>query len=198
MQRCLLPNPEARPAASEILELLASSTPINVSASSGVGGGAMGPPSALSINNALLTGGTSSGLLTGRGAQDVNRSPVAPQQGGTSVGGGPISTSLSNASVSSISAEVVPRGYRSSWAVIICVASYQSPDVPPLPYAANDAVELEHFLVSKGFQVIMLKDERATKDSIEELLGEYLKWKVAEDDCMLVFFAGQVQGACAL
>lgn len=95
-----------------------------------------------------------------------------------------------NAPVTVLPAMTYPR----SVAVIVSISQYASRDLPPLPYAAADAEAVEIELRQRNFEVIVLAEERATKEGLEELLGETLKWRLGEDDRVVLFFAGHIEG----
>ncbi|MBI3825965.1 MAG: SUMF1/EgtB/PvdO family nonheme iron enzyme [Candidatus Rokubacteria bacterium] len=83
--------------------------------------------------------------------------------------------------------------YAESWAVIIGINDYQNAKVPKLRYAVNDARAVEAALLAQGFRrdrIVTLLDARATKKTIEEVLGDDLRSKVGADDRVLIFFAG--------
>jgi formylglycine-generating enzyme required for sulfatase activity len=83
--------------------------------------------------------------------------------------------------------------YDESWAVVIGINEYQSPGVPKLRYAVNDARSVHKALLGQGFaadRVTLLLDKQATKAAIERVLGDELRQKMGENDRLLVFFAG--------
>lgn len=82
--------------------------------------------------------------------------------------------------------------YQNSWAVIIGINTYKSPEVPQLRYAVNDALSIKASLEPLGFpahQVLTLLNEQATRHNIEQVLYERLR-DAQKDDRLLVFFAG--------
>jgi hypothetical protein len=85
----------------------------------------------------------------------------------------------------------IPQQYQSSWAVIIGIEQYESAEIPPLSCAVNDAKSIEKALSGMGFQTILLLNNEATKEAIEETLGDTLKWKVSINDRVCIFFACQ-------
>ena len=82
--------------------------------------------------------------------------------------------------------------YSNSWAVIIGINRYRKPGLR-LQYAVNDAMSVRDTVVRLGFppeNVFLLLDEQATKQRIQELLGDQLRAQTAPDDRIFVFFAG--------
>src|SRR5262245_61024177 len=84
--------------------------------------------------------------------------------------------------------------YRASWAVVIGINRYTK--APQLNYAVNDAKSLVAAVQQLGFasdKILLLLDEEATKQRIEQLLYGTLRRTTAEDR-VLVFFAGHEIG----
>ena len=80
--------------------------------------------------------------------------------------------------------------YRASWAVVIGIDRYTK--APRLNYAVNDAKSIVAAVQQLGFasdKILLLLDEEATKQRIEQLLYGTLRRTTAEDR-VLVFFAG--------
>jgi uncharacterized caspase-like protein len=83
-----------------------------------------------------------------------------------------------------------------SWAVLIAIDNYSKVKngFNDLPYAVNDAKAVEKFLLDElNFykeRIITLHNDKATKQGIEQLLGETLPNKVRESDRVLVYFSG--------
>src|SRR5262245_12578369 len=80
--------------------------------------------------------------------------------------------------------------YRTSWAVVIGINRYTK--APRLNYAVNDAKSIVAAVQQLGFasdKILLLLDEEATKQRIEQLLYGTLRRTTAEDR-VLVFFAG--------
>ena len=85
--------------------------------------------------------------------------------------------------------------YGESWAVVIGINDYDNPNVPKLRYAVNDARSVQKALLGQGFpanRITVLLDKQATKASIERVLGDELRQKMAENDRLVVFFAGRM------
>ena len=81
--------------------------------------------------------------------------------------------------------------YEDSWALVIGINDYRY--ASPLEYARNDAEAvcdlLTHRFNFPEANVILLTDEEATRDKIMVAL-DALESNVADDDRVLVFFAG--------
>jgi formylglycine-generating enzyme required for sulfatase activity len=75
-----------------------------------------------------------------------------------------------------------------SWAVVIGIDEYET--VAKLRYAATDAKAVGAALESRGFQVVGLYDQQATRGRILSELGDRLVDRVGEGDRVLIFFAG--------
>jgi peptidoglycan/xylan/chitin deacetylase (PgdA/CDA1 family)/uncharacterized caspase-like protein len=84
--------------------------------------------------------------------------------------------------------------YRESWAVVVGIDAYRH--WPHLAYAANDARAVYDLLVRrysfKPENVTLLLDEKATRETILEALGDRLAdpARVSKEDRVFVFFAG--------
>ncbi len=78
------------------------------------------------------------------------------------------------------------------WAVVVGINAY--PGARNLKYAVNDARGFAAYLTEQvgvpPEQVFLLTDAEATKARIESLLGTQLKRKAAEDDSVIIFYAG--------
>ena len=84
--------------------------------------------------------------------------------------------------------------YDNSWAVVIGINRYQK--WPSLQYALNDAKAVRDKLVTLGFpkeNIIVLTDAQATKDRIEQVLGDELPRKTGKNDRVFIYFAGHGQ-----
>jgi hypothetical protein len=81
--------------------------------------------------------------------------------------------------------------YDNSYALIIGIDKYEN--VRSLDYAVKDAVDIQSMLVDKfHFQqdnIVLLKDEEATQDSILQEFSNITK-KANDNDRVLIFFAG--------
>ena len=78
------------------------------------------------------------------------------------------------------------------WAVVVGINTY--PGARNLKYAVNDARGFAAYLTEQvgvpPEQVFLLTDAEATKARIESLLGTQLKRRAAEDDSVIIFYAG--------
>jgi len=78
-----------------------------------------------------------------------------------------------------------------SWAVVIGVNRYKDkPAIPELRYAVADAKAVGEELKRRGYSVITLLDEEATRDRILEVLGDELPHKLKPEDRLVIFYAG--------
>ena len=81
--------------------------------------------------------------------------------------------------------------YDNSYALIIGIDKYQN--VQSLDYAVKDAKDIQSMLIDKfNFQqdnIVLLKDEEATKTSIIQEFSNITK-KAGSNDRVLIFFAG--------
>ncbi len=79
------------------------------------------------------------------------------------------------------------------WAVVIGVGKYESPDIPDLEYAADDARAVKDFLESDAAgpfdHVLYLENERATGAAMREALFVFLQ-KADWDDLVVIYYAG--------
>ena len=82
---------------------------------------------------------------------------------------------------------------RKRWAVVIGVGQYESPDIPDLKYAADDAQSVYDFLKSPAAgpfdDVLFLKDGQATGAAMRQALFVFLQ-KAQWDDLVVIYFAG--------
>ena len=78
------------------------------------------------------------------------------------------------------------------WAVVVGINAY--PGARDLKYAVNDARGFAAYLTDQvgvpSDHVFLLTDAEATKTRIESLLGTQLKRRAAEDDTVIIFYAG--------
>jgi hypothetical protein len=78
------------------------------------------------------------------------------------------------------------------WAVVVGINAY--PGARNLKYAVNDARGFAAYLTEQvgvpPDHVFLLTDAEATKTRIESLLGTQLKRRAAEDDSVIIFYAG--------
>lgn len=78
--------------------------------------------------------------------------------------------------------------YRKRWAVIIGINDYKN--WPKLVDAVNDARSVKGRLEKRGFEIIYLENQAATRDRITRVLWDELPGKLEWDDLVLVFFSG--------
>lgn len=87
-----------------------------------------------------------------------------------------------------------PAGAGKVWAVVVGVDKYKDKRIPSLSYAAADARSFAQALrVEAGFpedQVILKVNEEATRQQIEELMGDELPRQVKPNDLVVFFFSG--------
>jgi hypothetical protein len=86
---------------------------------------------------------------------------------------------------------------RQTWAVVVGIGRYESPDIPTLRYAVADAEALYRTLTGPmGFRkdhVILLTDRTERKPTLRNIrwaLGTFLARSAQKDDTVIVFFAG--------
>jgi uncharacterized Zn-binding protein involved in type VI secretion len=79
------------------------------------------------------------------------------------------------------------------WAVVIGVGQYESPDIPDLQYAAEDARAVRDFLQSDAAgpfdHVLYLENEQATAAAMREALFVFLQ-QADWDDLVVIYYAG--------
>jgi hypothetical protein len=79
------------------------------------------------------------------------------------------------------------------WAVVIGVGQYESPDIPDLEFAADDAQSVYDFLKSDAAgpfdDVLFLKDDQATGAAMRQALFVFLQ-KAKWNDLVVIYFAG--------
>jgi hypothetical protein len=80
--------------------------------------------------------------------------------------------------------------YDESFAVVVGIDLYPSPEWPQLSYAVKDAKAMAQYLTRNGFEVITLYDQDATKSAIVGAMQNNLARRVGARDRVLVFFAG--------
>ena len=81
------------------------------------------------------------------------------------------------------------------WAVVIGINFYDDERIPDLSGAVNDAWSFYHYLASPQgaaidpFRLRLLLNEEATKQGVEDALGEFLEYACPQDEIM-IYFAG--------
>ena len=78
------------------------------------------------------------------------------------------------------------------WAAVIGINNY--PNARGLKYAVNDALAFKNYLIQNigapENNIFLLTDQNATKENIQHLLGTKLKRQAAEEDTVIIFYAG--------
>jgi hypothetical protein len=81
-----------------------------------------------------------------------------------------------------------------AYAVVIGVEKYRQEGIPKVDFAARDAETVKRYLTeSMGFDaanVVLLRDEGATKTDLEKHLGPWLKNRVTPKSRVFVYYAG--------
>jgi uncharacterized caspase-like protein/tetratricopeptide (TPR) repeat protein len=83
-----------------------------------------------------------------------------------------------------------------TWALLVGVSSYQNPQISTLRYAAQDATGLRDALIDAKLgglpenQVLLLADDKATREGILGAVQTFLKPNVKAGDHVIVFLAG--------
>lgn len=81
------------------------------------------------------------------------------------------------------------------WAVVVGVNFYKDERIPDLGGAVNDAWSFYHFLASPQggavdpFRLRLLLNEEATKQGVEDALGQFLQYACPQDQ-IIIYFAG--------
>jgi ankyrin repeat protein len=83
--------------------------------------------------------------------------------------------------------------YNKQYALIIGIDEYQSPAIPQLNNAVNDAKKLSEIFTGQGYQVTTLFNSQASKKSIMTALKKIRK-QTKETDSFVFYFAGHGQG----
>jgi len=86
-----------------------------------------------------------------------------------------------------------PSLYHKQYAIVIGIDHYKNLALPRLTNAVNDARSVAKLLRKKGFSVIELYNENATKDKILDALKR-IKQLATKDDATLFYFAGHGDG----
>jgi len=97
----------------------------------------------------------------------------------------PIAPSTTNNSISS--------WYKKQYAIVVGINNYKKKSIPTLSNALNDARSVAKILRKKGFSVIELYNENATKDRIFDALKKIKQVSTAQDSS-LFYFAGHGDG----
>ena len=112
-----------------------------------------------------------------------------------------IKSSFSPTNSSSASSPVTPSitnnklnaWYNKQYAIVVGINNYKKKSIPTLSNAINDARSVAEVLRKKGFSVIELYNENATKDRILDALKK-IKQVSTNQDSTLFYFAGHGEG----
>ena len=97
--------------------------------------------------------------------------------------------------LSASQAQCTPASPSRKWAVVVGVNFYKDERIPDLGGAVNDAWSFYHFLSSpKGgavdpFRLRLLLNGEATRQGVEDALGEFLQYACPQDQ-IIIYFAG--------
>jgi WD40 repeat protein len=83
--------------------------------------------------------------------------------------------------------------YKKQYAIVVGINNYKKKSIPTLSNALNDARSVAEILRKKGFSVIELYNENATKDRILDALKKIKQVSTAQDSS-LFYFAGHGDG----
>ena len=98
-----------------------------------------------------------------------------------------------NTANSSAKPQKMDTWYRKQYAIVIGIDHYKRLSLPKLHNAVADGRSVASLLKEKGFSVIELYNENATKEKIMDVLKE-IKQKASSDDSTLFYFAGHGDG----
>jgi len=87
----------------------------------------------------------------------------------------------------------LPSWYKNQYAIVVGIDHYKRLSIPRLNNAVNDARAVAKLLRKKGFKVIELYNENATKEKILDALKR-VKELATRDDATLFYFAGHGEG----
>jgi TPR repeat protein len=90
------------------------------------------------------------------------------------------------------SEEQANRPIGDKWAVIIGIDTFKDSSIPHLQFPSKDAADFADFLIHKGNfaldHVLLLTNERATRDNIRDAIGgNWLPRRVDKDDLVLIY-----------
>jgi len=83
--------------------------------------------------------------------------------------------------------------YKKQYAIVVGINNYEKRSIPTLSNAVNDARSVSEILRKKGFSIIELYNENATKDRILDALKK-IKQISTDQDSTLFYFAGHGDG----
>jgi len=87
----------------------------------------------------------------------------------------------------------LPTWYKNQYAIVVGIDHYKNLSIPTLNNAVKDARSVAGLLRKKGFKVIELYNENATKEKILDALKR-VKELATKDDATLFYFAGHGEG----
>jgi len=102
-------------------------------------------------------------------------------------------STTSSASNIKVSDNSLPSWYKNQYAIVVGIDHYKKLSIPRLNNAVKDARSVAELLRKKGFRVIELYNENATKDKILDALKR-VKELATSDDATLFYFAGHGEG----
>lgn len=102
-------------------------------------------------------------------------------------------SSATASSVSSTTNSKISSWYQKQYAIVVGIDHYKKLSLPKLNNAVNDARSIASILRNKGFLVIELYNENATKDRILDALKK-IKQSSTSKDATLFYFAGHGDG----
>jgi len=104
-----------------------------------------------------------------------------------------LSSSSSSASKPSITNSSILSWYKKEYAIVVGINHYKRLSLPRLSNAVNDARSVASLLRARGFSVIELYNENATKERILDALKK-IKQTSTSQDATLFYFAGHGDG----
>ena len=99
------------------------------------------------------------------------------------------SSATSNAPMATTNQNAISSWYRKQYAIVVGIDHYKRLSLPRLSNAVNDARSVAKLLRKKGFEVIELYNENATKEKILDALKK-IKQTSTSQDATLFYFAG--------
>jgi WD40 repeat protein len=103
------------------------------------------------------------------------------------------SSSASSPVAPSVTSNKLNTWYNQQYAIVVGINNYKKKSIPTLSNALNDARSVAEVLRKKGFSVIELYNENATKDRILDALKK-IKQVSTNQDSTLFYFAGHGDG----
>jgi WD40 repeat protein len=104
-----------------------------------------------------------------------------------------LSSSSSSGSKPATTDNSLKSWYKNQYAIVVGINHYKKLSIPRLVNAVNDARSVASLLRSKGFSVIELYNENATKDKILDALKK-VKQLCTTQDATIFYFAGHGEG----